>query len=149
MSDRRELWKRYAETILEFGSGADLRIDLRRKPTAEQRAALTALGLQGCFAVVTACNPEGRELSAETNRERTRDLQREIASAAGTCLRADGVSVDGSHRETGVAIVCEKQRAIDLGRRHGQLAIYWYDGRRFWLVPCDASRCPSALPAAQ
>ncbi len=144
-----ELWKRYTETILEFGSGPELRIDLRDGPGTEQSRRLAELGLTGPFAILTACDPDGSPAPLETNRKRTRMLERDITAAGHRWIPTDGVSPDGSHREAGVAVACGQDRALELGRGHGQLAIYWYDGRRFWLLPCDPRQRPIALPPRQ
>lgn len=129
-------WDAYPHTVLEFADPPVLRIDLREPVGPEQCRALTRLGLPGTFAVVTACNPRGRRLSGPENQRRSRWLRAQVAAAAIESLRADGVSTDGRHREPGLALaVDDPARAIRIAVACEQSAIFWFDGRRFSILP--------------
>jgi hypothetical protein len=36
--------------------------------------------------------------------------------------------------------------AVALARELAQLALFWYDGKRFWLLPAEADDAPRTLP---
>lgn len=146
---REDLWRRYARAVLEFGRDERFYIDLARRVDARARARLRHAGLGTSFAVVTASNPGGRDLPRRSNEARNRSLLTDLALLPGLRVPADGVSPDGIHRERGWAVVCPRDRAMAIGRRHGQLAVYWFDGERFWLVPCDPGTRPVPLPVPQ
>ena len=61
-------------------------------------------------------------------------------------MPAMGESPDRRHRERGVAVAMDGDDAIALARRFGQLAIYWFDGERFWLYGALEPRAAERLP---
>jgi hypothetical protein len=145
-------WPRYPETILEFYCRPDdaepaVRIDLRAPVPDEARDRLAELGLDGPFAVVTAAAPVGQPQADAFDRARQADLELAVRTEAHAfALRVDGVSPDGRHRERSVAVKLPRARAVALAREFGQSALFWYDGRDFWLagalVEVDAERLP-------
>jgi hypothetical protein len=152
-----EKWSRYPETILEFAPPDRLRIDLRRPLGAPERATLASLGLDRPFAVLTAENPMGEnaedkptaEQEAETGRRnaaRRAELESQLRKSGAAFQPCDGVAVDGSYREHGLAVVLPRDQAVMLARRFGQLAIFWFDGRGFSLIGALARKPAVKLP---
>ena len=151
-----EKWNAYPETILEFpGPGA--RIDLRRPITDADRRELARRGLDQPFAVITAENPCGlnaedaasekqAEIREQRNRKRTADFITSLEREGIRFQPVDGVSPDGEYREHSIAISIDRDRAIQLARQLDQLAIFWFDGRDFWLVAAELARKPEKLP---
>ena len=156
-TEERERYAQYPNTILEFDTPAGLRIDLRRPLDHAQRAALDALGL-GPFGVFTAENPEGEhaeaaeptpEAAAERERENARRMQALLDTLDGEGIRyarVDGVAPDGDYREHCVAIAVARDRAVAMAERFDQLALFWFDGRAFWLLPAEADQEARRLP---
>ena len=125
---RRRRLDHYADTILEVGTWPRFEVDLRFPLPASAGVAFPFLGLGDAFAVITAENPEDRELSAVQNQERTTALHRELVRR-GLFLRvAIGRAADGSHHEHGFAVRCSLREALELGRRFGQHAVFWVSG---------------------
>lgn len=152
-----EKWHAYAHTVLEFQVPGAPRIDLRKRIGEDQRALLRRVGLAGEFAVLTAENPCGENAEDEPtpadeaakqreNAGRRSRLERELDAAAARFVRVDGVAPDGEYREHGVAVEIPRQDAVALAKRFRQLAIFWFDGRDFWLVGAVADRPPERLP---
>ena len=153
-----EKWAQYPCTVLELRVPDRPRIDLRKALGDRDRAMLRDLGLDRPFAVLTAENPWGenaedepsaaREDAAERrNASRREELERELRSAGTRFVHCDGVAPDGDYREHGVAALLEREAAISIARRYRQLAIFWYDGRDFWLVGAVAEKPSLRLPA--
>jgi hypothetical protein len=158
-NDDTEKLGEYAETILEFtGPGPDpIRIDLRRPLTAADRAAVVRLGLDGPFAVLTAENPGGEhadeaptpeaaQARAASNHRRTARLLDHLEQVGARAVPVDGVAPGGDHRERCVATPLGLGEAVALASRFDQVALFWYDGARFWLLPANADAAPHALP---
>ncbi len=136
-------WSTFAQTILEFPDLGGLRVDLRRSVGEDVRARLQESGLRRRFAVVTACNPGGQASSPTENLARAQALEAQLREAGRDFVRADGVSPDGAHREPGVAAALDEQSALGLARAWEQLAVFWYDGRYFWILDAGAEPRPS------
>jgi hypothetical protein len=152
-----EKWSRYAQTVLEFYAAPPASVDLRRPVGGDERAALLRVGLAGEFAVLTAENPAGQHAEdasapgeaarAEArNARRTRTLVAELDRLGVPYVRVDGVSPDGAYRERCVAALAPRGDAVALARDYAQLALFWFDGSRFWLLPADADKTPEPLP---
>lgn len=150
-------WGSYGETLLEFRGPPALRIDLRRPLDDAARDAMRTLGLVGTFAVLTAENPAGRnpedaptgraaEQREERNERRASRLEQALTMAEVPFVAVDGSAPDGSYRERCVAAMMPQREAVDLARRLDQLALFWYDGRDFWLLPAEADAEPERLP---
>jgi len=73
-------------------------------------------------------------------------LESAIAEVGVGYRRCDGVSPDGRYRESCVAVVLPRDEAVALASRLEQLALFWYDGRDFWLLPAEADGEPRRLP---
>jgi hypothetical protein len=138
-------WATYPDTILEIHVSPPLRVDLRCAVEPLLAQLLRALGLGAAWAFVTAYNP-GRILTPEENAQRERELADAVRALGVPSLRADGVPPVAGHREPGVAIALPQEEAVELARRFGQSAIFWFDGQRFWLVPALVGDAPIGLP---
>lgn len=161
MSDTAdEKYHDYPNTILEFlpDRGAPLRADLRRHLDTATRDAIAGLGLGGPFAIFTAENPEGRnaedaptagaeEARERDNARRQRTLEEALREAGVPWVRVDGMAPSGEYREHCVAVAIPRDDASALATRLRQLALFWFDGERFWLLPAEAGKSPRALPA--
>lgn len=152
-----EKWGAYADTLLRFDGPAALRIDLRRPLDDRVRDGLRTLGLGQPFAVLTAENPEGEnpedapsERAAEQrearNDRRAAGLARALDDAGVFFVPVVGSAPDGSYGERCVAAVMPRRDAVALGKKLDQLALFWYDGRDFWLLPADVDAEPERLP---
>ena len=136
----------YTNAVLRLGHDRALKVDLRQPLSDACRHLLTEFGLGSTFAVITASNPDGRPASAVKNRWRNLRMRARIASSGCRFIRADGESPDRSHVERGFAVALSRADAHALARENEQLALYWFDGARFWLDFVRDDRAPKALP---
>jgi hypothetical protein len=141
-------WDAYPHTILEFHAGQTVRIDLRQSVTAAAHAALTAIGLNQPFAVLTAFNPTGQMIDEAANRRRTEALRQRLTDRGLLVIPTHGVSPDRSHRETGFAVAIPQEEATGIAKEFGQSAMFWWDGTRFWIHSALVSYPPRPLPDA-
>ena len=154
--DENEKYARYRCTVLEFCGGGP-RIDLRRPVDESARRELAERGLGDGFSVLTAENPRGaNEEDAPTpheerareraNDRRTATLVGELERSRMRWARVDGIAPDGDYRERCVAVVGDRASGVALALRWRQLALFWYDGLAFWLLPAEADQEPQRLP---
>ena len=150
----------YPHTILHFDGPPALVVDLRQPLDDRLREGLVALGLDGPFAVLTAENPEGAPADdapheeeaarqARENAARTRTLEHALDAAGAEWVPVTGTAPDGSHAERCVAVRLALREALRLAHAERQLALFWYDGTGFWLMPADADGAPRRLPAPE
>lgn len=141
-------WPKYPETILNFSTRPPIEIDLRAIPSPEALSRLAAAGFGKPFAIITAYDPDGESLSAGENERRSRDLERGLAKGGHKFTSVDCCSPDRSHCERSVAVVMPQEKAIDLARELEQVAIFWFDGQRFWIVGAVVETDPLMLPCS-
>jgi Protein of unknown function (DUF3293) len=139
-------WPRYPETVLSFATHPPVEIDLRDIPSEAALAKLKTAGFGEPFAIITAFDPEGRNLSAAENEQRKRELDRRLSATGYPSVQVDCCSPDRSHCERSVAVKMPQQKALDLAREMQQIAIFWFDGRRFWILGAIAETDPLMLP---
>jgi hypothetical protein len=139
-------WPRYPETVLEFATTPPVSIDLREIPSGDQIAALQSAGFDQPFAVMTAFDPRGENLSAAENEKRQQELERQLRSSGYKVAEVDACSPDRSHCECSVAVVMPQKNALDLARELEQVAIFWFDGKRFWILGALVETDPLMLP---
>ena len=139
-------WPRSPETVLTFAARPPVEIDLREIPSESALAQLRAAGLEQAFAIVTAFDPEGRNLSAAENERRKQDLDRRLTSMGYHFVHVDCCSPDRSHCECSVAVTMPRQAALDLAREMRQVAIFWFDGKLFWILGALVEADPLMLP---
>ena len=143
---RDERWDRYPETVLIFAGEPEVMIDLREEVPPATRKALAAMGLGEPFSVLTAFNPRGVDIGAEANARRLEELERELNSSGDEFVRMDACSPDKSHCECSLAMKGPRERALDIARRWEQIAIFWWDGSRFWIYGAISDAEPRRLP---
>ena len=139
-------WPRYPETILRFQIEPALEIDLRQTPSERDLAQLAAAGFNRPFAVLTAFDPRGHDLSPGENEQRKHDLDRRLTSKGYDFAHVDACSPDGSHCECSVAVVMSQEDALALARELEQVAIFWFDGKSFWILGAILETDPLMLP---
>lgn len=139
-------WPRYPETILTFSTDPAVEIDLRTIPSSEALDGLRAAGFGSPFAIMTAFDPRGQNLSREENEQRRQDLDRRLGASGYRFTHVDCCSPDRSHCECSVAVVMPQEEALDLARELQQVAIFWFDGEKFWIVGAIVETDPLMLP---
>ena len=115
-------------------------------PSANALSRLRTAGLGEPFAVITAFDPLGRNLPVAENEKRRADLNRRLTKSGYRFVNVDACSPDRSHRECSVAVLMEQNKAIDLARELEQVAIFWFDGKRFWILGAMVESDPLMLP---
>ncbi|HEY5676163.1 MAG TPA: DUF3293 domain-containing protein [Myxococcales bacterium] len=153
--EREESFEAYPATRLSFDGGP--RIDLRFRPDDDERRALRELELGPSFAVLTAESPRGEEpedLSPEEAERRAREnirrtlrFEERLAKDGVPFRRVDATAPDGGHRARCVAVALSREEASRLAREQEQVALFWWDGRRFWVWPAEVESDPRPLPA--
>lgn len=139
-------WPRYPETVLSFSTNPPVEIDLRKIPSERALSQLKAAGLGDPFAVLTAFDPRGRDLSPAENEKRKRDLDHRLGAGGYKFAHVDACSPDRSHCECSVAVIMPQNEALDLARELEQVAIFWFDGNRFWILGAIVEADPLILP---
>jgi hypothetical protein len=139
-------WPKYPETILTFATEPPVEIDLRAIPPRDALNALADAGLRDPFAIMTAFDPRGENLSDEENEERRRLLEQRLTGLGHGFVNVDCCSPDRSHCECSVAVVMPQEDAIALAKELEQVAIFWFDGQRFWIVGAMVETDPLMLP---
>lgn len=139
-------WPRYPETILTFSTTPPVEIDLRLPLGEEALSRLRVAGLDKPFAIMTAFDPRGENLSREENEARRRELDGRLAASKWKFVHVDCCSPDRSHCECSVAVVMPQEEAVRLARELEQVAIFWFDGRQFWIVGALVETDPLMLP---
>jgi hypothetical protein len=139
-------WPRYPETILRFETGPPIEIDLREIPSQLALNQLKGAGFGKPFAIMTAFDPKGRDLSGTENEERRRALEERLAARGYGFARVEACSPDRSHCESSVAVAMSQQEAIDLAKEMEQVALFWFDGTRFWILGGIVETDPLMLP---
>jgi hypothetical protein len=139
-------WPRYPETILGFSTTPPLEIDLRQPLTPETVASLETIGLGSPFAIMTAYDPRGENFSLEENERRRNELNERLASSGYKFVEVDCCSPDRSHCECSVAVTMPQPAALELARELEQVAIFWFDGERFWIVGAIVNTDALMLP---
>ncbi len=89
------------------------------------------------FAVITACDPEGRAASLADNVAADARLEAELRAAGFRLHRITGGSADGLHLEPGWGVPIGLPGAVEFGRRYRQLAIFAVRAGRLALVDCE------------
>jgi hypothetical protein len=139
-------WPRYPETVLRFAGDPKLSIDLRSLLSPEQISALSRLGLAEPFAVMTAFDPRGENLTREENDRLAAKLDARLGEMGIEFLRVDACSPDGQHCECSVALKIPRKDAVRLAMEFEQVAIFWFDGEQFWIVGALVETDPIMLP---
>lgn len=88
----------------------------------------------------------GRVRPASENAVRAARLQEETAGLGVARVSIDACSPDRAHCERSMAIALDERSLIDIARRYQQLAIFWFDGEAFWIVPAHSGNARVRLP---
>jgi hypothetical protein len=89
------------------------------------------------FGVVTAWNPDGRDVSPAENALAHARLRARLEEESRVFFSVTGGSPDFSHAEPGYGIVFAScQEAVALGRAFRQEAVFWVEADRLQLVSC-------------
>jgi hypothetical protein len=139
-------WPLYPETVLGFKTRPPIEIDLRENPSDAVLEQLSAAGLGQPFAIMTAYDPQGRNLSHEENEKRKQSLDKKLRASGYTFVHVDCCSPDRSHCEASVAVPMPRDDALVLARELQQIAIFWFDGERFWILGAVVDTDPLMLP---
>ena len=89
------------------------------------------------FAVITACDPEGRAASLADNVAADARLEAELRSAGFRLHRITGGSADGHHLEPGWGVPIGLPGAVEFGRRYRQVAVFYVQAGALTLVDCE------------
>ncbi len=116
-----QLWAAYADPYFRFQSPVKCR----------------------CFAIITAWNPASVWLSNEENDRNNRQLRRDIDhNYYVDVLVGDEMF---SWAEESFAVEVSLQKAVELGRKFGQNAVYYAESEELFLVSCDEIETKLAL----
>lgn len=140
------VWGEFPNTVLHFTHESLFKVDLREPVTPAHLEQLTALGLERTFSIITAQDPGGKTQTHQENQLLAMKLQQELRAAGTPFVPLEACSPDHTHCEASVALSLPQDEAIALARRHEQLAIFWFDGSRFWIIPATASTPATPLP---
>jgi hypothetical protein len=91
------------------------------------------------FSIVTACNPEGVNVSDEENSKADLALREAIDEAGFSAFRVTGGNFDFSHAEPGWGILCSRDEARNLSKRFRQLAFFEVRDCQVFLLSTDPS----------
>lgn len=139
-------WPKYPETVLRFSTNPRVEVDLRKVLSSEDVSALAAIGFSDPFAVLTAFDPRGQNLSREENDRLAAELESRLKRDGRRFVRVDACSSDNSHCECSVAVTMPKGEALALAAEFDQVAIFWFDGERFWIAGALVPTDPLMLP---
>lgn len=139
-------WPRYPETILTFAAEPPVSIDLRAMPGERELSALARIGLAEPFAVMTAFDPRGENLTPEENDALSRQLDARLREMGHQFVRVDACSPDGEHCECSVAVRMTQSDAVRLACEFEQVALFWFDGGQFWIIGAMVPTDPMMLP---
>ena len=121
-------------------------LDLRKPVDAASRSCLKIMGFEQPFGVVSAQDPMGVAQSPSVNSVLAASLQSDVAKLRVAQASLDACSPERSHCEHSMAIALDLPALIDLAYRYDQLAIFWFDGRAFWIVPVHSTKARLRLP---
>lgn len=139
-------WGRYAETILMFSEQPGMKIDLRETLSSQARSYFESIGFPQTFAILTAHDPLGHDLTPDENRQRQMKLEAELTAAKIHFVRVDACSTDREHCECSLAIDVDQAQALGIAKAYEQMAIFWYDGEAVWLLGAMVKSDPIRLP---
>ncbi len=147
-------WGQFPDTVLRFrsrpssSSSSSLVIDLRNRVDIDTRIALRGIGIEQSFGILSAQEPMGLPQSKDVDARLAASLKTEVAALGARHVHLDACSPDGSHCERSIAIVLDLESLIALAYRYNQLAIFWFDGEEFWIVPVRSSNARLRLPVS-
>jgi hypothetical protein len=135
----------FTETVLYFDAPGRPTIDLRAPLTARDMTVLAHLGLGQPFGICTAANP-GYLRPPAANVEASVGLEWDLAASGAHTVAVAACSPDRVHCEHSFAVVLSCEMVLALARQYEQLAIFWFDGVRFWMIPTQPPNQKIELP---
>lgn len=144
--DRDHDWGAFPNTVLYFHDAFDTAIDLRDPVTDFTIARLARVGLKGPFGVITAYNPYGVPRPAIINTARETRLHSALTLRRWPWIPVDGCSPNRAHCEPSAAVMAPLEELRAVAIEHEQLAIFWFDGTQFWIIPAMSSGPETPLP---
>lgn len=106
---------------------------------------LRDIGFEQSFGVVTAVDPMGVTQPPETNDELVARLRIRVAGIGAVQAEVDACGVAASHCERSIAIAIDLQSVIRIADEFRQLAIFWFDGSAFWIIPVRSDKAKQKL----
>lgn len=110
--------------------------------------ALREIGFERSFGILSAQEPMGLPQPKDVDARLAATLKAEVAELGTWHVHLDACSPDRSHCECSIAIVLDLESLIALAYRYNQLAIFWFDGEGFWIVPVRSSKARQRLPVS-
>lgn len=89
------------------------------------------------FAIVTACNPMDLKLTELENMKRNEKFKSELDGIGCMYGSITGSSPDHSHQEPSYVIKTSVKKALHLGRKFEQRAIFWVAGKNLQIIDCN------------
>ena len=89
------------------------------------------------FAIVTACNPMDLELTELENKKRNEKFKSELDGIGCIYGSITGSSPDHSHQEPSYVIKISLNKALHLGKKFEQRAIFWVTGENLQIIDCN------------
>lgn len=96
-------------------------------------------GWPNCFAVVTACNPNGVFQAEFENQKLDEAFRAELEKKNISYYRVTGGSPDFCHAEPGFAVAVDLDTSLALARQWQQEAIFWIEDKFVFVIPNDGS----------
>ena len=131
-------WPHYRTAVLHFGTAPPWTVPASEFAHPTHAPRRRALGLDRPFAIVTAFNPHPQRPHASANVLAHAELARCLDSLGLDHLACAGTDPAEVHREEGFAVFAAIETVLDLARRFGQAAVYWWDGASMWIEPTNA-----------
>jgi hypothetical protein len=101
------------------------------------RADLPKAGVPSRFAIITAWNPDGQDVSAQENTIATERLRSDLLKDGHFFFPVTGGSPDFSHAEPGFGVLLKSlEDAIQWGQRFRQEAVFWVEEGKVRVVSC-------------
>lgn len=107
---------------------------------ARFRAELPHGGLPESFAVITACNPEGRTIPPAENESQTREFQAQLVERGLGHFPVTGFDARSPHEEPGFGVLCDLETAYAFGEQWHQEAIFWIHRGQVSLINFEAQK---------
>ena len=107
---------------------------------ARFRAELPQGGLPESFAVVTACNPEGKTIPPPENETRTHAFEAHLVGRGLGHFPVTGFDPRSPHEEAGFGVLCDLETAYALGEEWRQEAVFWIHRGRVSLINFEAQK---------
>lgn len=106
---------------------------------ARFRAELPDSGLPESFAIITACNPNGKTISDEENLVKTEGLRQQLVKLGYLHFPVTGYDAQSPHEEAGFGVLCDFKTASSIGHALLQEAIFIVERGIVSLIELDSA----------